>query len=141
MLFGLPLLSVGLSGCGGSGSGSPATGLLMVGNWGGALNRSGGEVWPATLTVAATAGQMTIACQGAAQYGQPVILDSNGHFSVTGTSTPCCTPVAVPTRFDGAVQNNVMTLTLTNAITGADLGTYTLRFGQDPPTQNVGCPG
>jgi hypothetical protein len=113
----------------------------MAGAWGGALNTRDGAVWPATLTVSSGGGQMTIACQGAAQYSGNVILDSAGHFSVTGTSTPCCTPNVVPTRFDGSVQNNVMTVTLTNTNNNTNLGTYTLTFGKAAPAQNVGCPG
>jgi hypothetical protein len=136
-VFGLFVLCV--AGCGG-GSTVPTTGRLAVGNWGGAPSGDT-PVFPATLTVSASGGQMAIACEGAAQYNGTVILDSTGHFSVTGTSTPCCINVLVPTRFDGFVQNNVMTLTLTNTNNNANLGTYTLKLGQAAPGQTATCPG
>ncbi|MCW3099557.1 MAG: hypothetical protein JWL77_5175 [Chthonomonadaceae bacterium] len=135
------LFVVCVAGCGDGNSSIPTTGPLAVGSWGGSLNTTNNAVVPATLTVTASGGQMAITCQRAAQYSGTVILDSTGHFSVTGTSTPCCTPVIVPTRYDGSVQNNVMTITLTNTNNNANLGTYTLKFEQAAPTQNVGCPG
>ena len=142
VMFGLALLSAGLSGCGGGTSSSPTTtATLTNGSWGGELNTTNGTVMPATLVVTASGGQMTIACQGPAQYNGTVILDSTGHFSVTGTSTPCCTPNLVPTRFDGTVVNNVLTLTLTNTNTNTSLGTYTITLGQAAPAQNGVCPG
>ncbi len=141
VLLVLAILNGCLLGCGGGSGNATATGPLVAGRWAGALNSGGGGVYPAVLTLTTSGGQMTIACQGEAQFTQPAIADTGGHFSVTGTSTPCCTPVAVPTRFDGVVSNNVMTITLTNTQNGANLGTYTLNFGQDPPAQNVGCPG
>jgi hypothetical protein len=140
-LFSVALLTIGLSGCGGGDGNSAPASALAVGNWGGSQTSGNSWVVPATLTVTAAGGQMLIACQGVAQVSQPIVIDSNGHFSVTGTSIPCCTPVAVPTRFEGTLQNNILTLTLTNTQSGVALGTYTLRFGQNPPAQNFVCPG
>jgi hypothetical protein len=144
-LFCLTLMFVGLSGCGGGSNNSAvrmaSTGPLAVGSWGGSLNESDSLVTPATLTSTATGFQMAVACQRQAQSSQAVVLDGNGHFAVTGTSSPCCTGIFIPTRFEGTVANGVMTVTLTNTNTGVSLGTYTLRFGQLPPSQNFGCPG
>lgn len=142
-LIGLLGLGLLLSGCsGGDGNNSSShTRSLATGSWGGQQSNTGTLVWPATLTVTTNGGQMTIACQGPAQYTGPVTLDSSGHFSVIGTSTPCCTNQTVPTRFDGTVVNNVLTLTLTNTNTGNTLGTYVIILGQAAPAQQGFCPG
>lgn len=141
-LLGLLGLGLLLSGCGGGDSnGGSNTRALSIGSWGGQKSNTGNMVWPATLTVTSSGGQMTVACQGPAQYTGTVTLDSNNHFSVTGTSTPCCANQTIPTRFDGTVVNNVLTLTLTNSNTGTSLGTYVITLGQAAPVQEGVCPG
>jgi hypothetical protein len=141
VMGGMVLLSVGMGGCGGGVS--HVAGPVRSGMWGGTQNNTPGATFPATLQVTVSGGQLTLVCGETASLNQPLILDSNGHFSATGTITPLNgIPITgKPTaQFAGTVNGNVMTLTLTDAVTGDSLGTYTLTFGQPAPSVAMGCP-
>ena len=70
---------------------------------------------------------------------QSITLDRNGRFNVSGTQFPeHGGPVrpgsqnGYPARFAGQVKGNVMTLTVTDSNTNESIGTFTLKYGQQP---------
>jgi hypothetical protein len=133
----LTSLSAGIGGCGGGASSVPS-GPVRSGVWGTSASSS----FPATLQVTASNALLTVACTSPVQLNQPLVLDNTGRFVVTGTFTPCCVPTNhVPTRFEGIVRNNVMTLSLIDEQTGEVLDAETLSYGQNPSMAGVDCPG
>jgi hypothetical protein len=70
---------------------------------------------------------------------QPLTLDGQGRFEVTGTHTrehggPVRrddVPDSYPARYTGRVEGQTMTLTVTLSDAGTDVGTYTLTQGSE----------
>ncbi|HEY0377669.1 MAG TPA: hypothetical protein VGC87_12160 [Pyrinomonadaceae bacterium] len=68
---------------------------------------------------------------------QPIVLDRQGRFEVKGKFTrehggPVRnneTPNSTPVRYNGQVEDQTMTLTITHDETGEDFGSYTLTEG------------
>jgi len=95
--------------------------------------------WGATgvvLEVTSTGAKIEYDC-GRGTLDQPLTLDRNGKFSVTGQHFREGGPArsddtGQPARYDGVVNGDEMTLTVTLTDAKTTFGTYSLAFGHAP---------
>jgi hypothetical protein len=108
---------------------SPAPDKLQAGVW-------GGEHVRAEITEAGA--QFEFDCANG-RVARTIVLDSHGRFDLTGTfSAEHGGPVqrdetgnSRAVRYSGAVKDNEMTLTITASDTKEEIGSYTLKHGND----------
>ena len=88
------------------------------------------------LDVTSTGGRAEFDCAHGT-LAQPLALDSNGQFGVTGTFTREGGPTfegqpEVPARYSGRLQGAMLTLTVTLSGSSQPLDTFTLAQGRTP---------
>ena len=84
-------------------------------------------------------GQLDYDC-AAGTIDQPLLADSNGRFSASGTHTPGHggpdrinhVPTAFPARYSGNVKGDTMTLAVDVPALGTRIGPYMLRRDTEP---------
>lgn len=121
------VLCLSLAACGGGGGGGGGTAIVLptlTGIWGG--QHIG-------LTISDTGANLAYDCAHGTIDGQ-IHLDQAGRFSVTGIhiigqpgpTTPGATINSHPARYDGQVQQDSLSLTVTLTDTGQNVGTFLL---------------
>jgi hypothetical protein len=107
----------------------PRTRKVPIGVWGGQHIRL--EVTAREVSIEYDCAHATI--------NQSITLDRNGRFNVSGMQfREHGGPVrpglqnGYPARFAGQVKGSVMTLTVTDSNTNESIGTFTLKYGQQP---------
>lgn len=92
------------------------------------------------MDVTAEGASLTFGC-GSGSIEQPLLTDAKGQFSVPGTFTqgmgvmpadPELWPKPQPVTYSGQVHGNTMDLQITADANGEDLGSFTLKLGQEP---------
>lgn len=99
----------------------PKEGRLRVGSWGGTA---------AGLEVAETGATAAFAC-ARGRIDQPIVLDRENRFDVSGTYIVEVGPASLPypARYSGQIDGDRMILTVKRLDLDQTVGTYTLTFG------------